>query len=1314
MKKTFTFLFSLATVSAFAFPTYEPFTEYGSLVANNGSNLVCTLNGNALNQVTSGTAGVTNVAPYDVRLAHAIDFSSGGLVDPAGESWATLNFAGTNKVNQAPNGVTGVGSATIKGLDVAIIQDTNGTIFPNSTVSSLLPSTFPGFPPAGTAITNFIESAAQPLVYVGTSGPVESPLICGNSALLNLSQDFTRPASGSKTLYISYLLNVAQKGQLGAGNDGRYLAFISQSNLTAGVNSATSYNYWAKLFNSYGKAGGGSTNPYVAYHGLVQGGSGYYIGACDSSAGLDFLTAPVSSTFGAPVFVVGAYVLNASGSDTNYLWANPATGNLGGPTPPSTLVHAFTMTNPLPDIAGIAFISRVGNLSAGGVGTNYIANLLVGTTWSYVTGGPEFTNQPVTGTNVNPGQSVTLTGTAIAAAQSVSYRWQKISINGTNNLSDGTGTAGGTGTVSGSGTSTLTIAGISAGDTGVYQLVATASSTSYSLTSSQTAVGLTDPQIISNPANASSYYGGSASFTGRVSTVNAPLTYQWYKGSTPLNNGIQPDGTSVAGASGTTSTGTGFTLILTLNGVSYQDIGNYTLYVTNTLNLAVATTAGALSVADPYITVQPSNPSVAAGGNATFTVTAIGSLALSYQWYENGTALSDGGTTVDGSATVNGSQTATLTLGGVSDPDNGSYYCAVTGSASGQITNSSAAILTVQDPLVIGATPISRVERVGDHLAFTIGVSGGGSFLQWLQNGVPLPGATNSALVLTNIQPANGGNYSVVVSNLLTLPQTNSATLTVVNNTILPLYATNILVARLGDGVQVLSSNMGNTLYLDQYTPNGTYVSTVQIPDEATGAAYGTGSSGSAGTSPALIFQGNGTDSPLGALLTASGGNQEYVGFAGYCLSYPFHGSDVTVGATAGAYWRGIGLINAYGIYSLAYTNTGLYSQGNHTIRSAVTLDGTNFWTTGQANGNAVKYAGSAVSSYATGNGVPTITSSTTGPALVQFVNGNLFFSDFFNGAPGIYTSAGAPEPAPNTTAPSSQLFGTGNGSYPIDFAVSPDTNTIYIADGLSGVQRWDFSGGSYNLNYTIQINPNTLYGASGLAVDFSAASAWGPGVNGAKIYATTYGNSSNSLVYLVDTGASSTPATVLTVGGNNALRGVRFGPAVIPPSFSNQPQPVAAVSGSTAKLSAGVAGSGPFTYQWYFQAGGTGSFTAITGATNATYTIAAVGNGNLGNYYVIVTSPSSVIAQSQTVSVSLAVAPHFISETFLSGGAGFQLYYTGTAGLAYSIHTTTNLSILRTNWSLLTSGNLSGGNDTYIDPNGGGNPQQFYIITSP
>src|ERR1039458_582374 len=968
MKKIILIAISAASISAYGLPTYEPFTEYAGQIASSPINLVVTY--------ANGTPVGTNA---NASITNCLDLATGGYTAPGGvDVWGVLNFSGTASGNNP--------SAGYHGLDIAVV--TNNNIFTSANLAFLLPSTFPGFPASG-GIAPIVENPAQPFLWYTNAAKVAPTNIVGNSAVLKFAPDITRPASGTKTVYVSYLLDVVQLGQLGTGNNGRYLAFLASTNLNEGFTNnppgpvtGAAYTNWNAMFNTFNGTSVGGVR--YASHGLMEKSSSvYYIGACDSGKGSNWSTTPL--TIGnTPAFVVGAYVLNSGANqDTNIIWVNPPTSAFGGAPPLLNSItvsnHVWTMTNfNMSDLGGLVFIDRVGNGGVGGVGTNYIANLLIGSTWSYVTGGPEFTNQPPAITSVDLGGTGSLSGAATAANQSVSYYWQKF-VGGTwQTLTDGTGTAGGTATVSGANTATLTLAGagVSAGDTGDYQLVATASGTLFTLNSTTANLRLSDPRITANPANTTANYGGSASFTATTTTASAPLTYQWYDGANALGNGTQPDSSYATGATGTTGAGTSFTLPLTLTGVSYQDIGSYTLNVINSSSFNNSSTPATLTVNDPIITAQPANPAVVAGGTATFTVVAAGSPTVNYQWYEGATALTENGTTIGGSAVTTGTQTPTLTLTHVEDADNGSYHCTVTGSASLQTTNSAAATLTVQDALAVVTPPMSLAERVGDHLAFFVVVTGGGPQFQWKFNGNPIFGETSSALVLTNIQTGSNGTYSVTVQNLATSPALSaSATLTVINSAILPLSSTNLVVARVGDGAQPLSGATGNTLYLDQYTPAGNYVNTIQVPDEGTGQAYRTGGSFSDSMpfgSPALIFQGAGSDAAYEAMLTLSGVNQQYLCFAGYCLAYPYSGNDMTVpGASPNANWRGLATIDADGIYSLAYTNLGLYTGNGHTIRSMVTLDGTNFWTTGQAGAGTVKFVNSTVTNYADGVGVP-------------------------------------------------------------------------------------------------------------------------------------------------------------------------------------------------------------------------------------------------------------------------------------------------------------------------------------------------------
>jgi hypothetical protein len=719
----------------------------------------------------------------------------------------------------------------------------------------------------------------------------------------------------------------------------------------------------------------------------------------------------------------------------------------------------------------------------------------------------------------------------------------------------------------------------------------------------------------------------------------------------------------------------------------------------------------------PTIIAGPQSQTNFPGNSVTFSVAALGSAPFYYQWY--GPSGQIAGAT-NSSYTLIGSSLGSFT-----------YYAVVSNPTGLTATNSAVLTVTAGAPAISPAALPNYKETVGDHLAWAPTISGTVPITYaWYKSGNPNPilagtisalGAGNGGLVLTNIQLSSGGTYSLVVTNPYGNTSTTSGGVLTVTTSLQSLFPTNLVVARIGDGAQVLSSATGNTLYLDQYTVNGSYVNTIQYPDEGIGQPYGTGGSASANLptgSQALLVAGAGADAPYEGILTLSPNGQD-LSFVGYVQGYPFAGADLTLepGGNGGNDWRGIATVDAYGYYSLNYTNSGLYSGGLHQVHSAADIDGngTNFYTTGEAGGgNAVKYC-NVDNQPASGLGIVSIGGSFSGPRVAQVVNENLVFSDVGATPVGIYGFSGLP------TAASTPTLLIQETNSPVDFAASPDGATVYIADNgafggsgipAGGIQRWDGTPpSSYTYSYTLPAEANSSVGARALTVDFSAHSTWGAGVTGAKLYGTTAEPTGNQLIEITDNGAASVPATLISAGPAQILSGVRFGPAVVAPFFTQQPQPAAVYSGSSAALSAVAGGSGPFTYQWYIESNGV--FVAIGGATNSTYTIGAVASRNFTNYYVKATSPSSATATSATVSLTQAVPPQFISETYLGAGSGIQLNFTGTSGVGYSIRTNADIAAPQP-WVPMTTGTFSGGTDNYLDVNGGANPQLFYIITVP
>jgi alpha-tubulin suppressor-like RCC1 family protein len=74
--------------------------------------------------------------------------------------------------------------------------------------------------------------------------------------------------------------------------------------------------------------------------------------------------------------------------------------------------------------------------------------------------------------------------------------------------------------------------------------------------------------------------------------------------------------------------------------------------------------------------------------------------------------------------------------------------------------------LRINGPPEIKTTLPHQMVLIGANVNFTISSSGLTPLsFQWRKNGINIPGATNAFLTLPNVQPSNGGEYSVVVAN---------------------------------------------------------------------------------------------------------------------------------------------------------------------------------------------------------------------------------------------------------------------------------------------------------------------------------------------------------------------------------------------------------------------------------------------------------------------------------------------------------------------------------------------------------------------
>lgn len=307
----------------------------------------------------------------------------------------------------------------------------------------------------------------------------------------------------------------------------------------------------------------------------------------------------------------------------------------------------------------------------------------------------------------------------------------------------------------------------------------------------------------------------------------------------------------------------------------------------------------------------------------------------------------------------------------------------------------------------------------------------------------------------------------------------------------------DLVVLRVGDGVNALTNNTGPSSLLELGTSGTVIGSPVNIPSGSGGLQI----SGSATSEGQLVLNADGTS------LTVAG----YVP--------PFGGSGSLSSRSAANAPRGYVTVDYNRTVSAVTTLTGTYSGNN--IRSGF-VSGSGAWFAGSSG------SGSGVEYY---NGTSSLRIENANTRVLGFYGGNLYFSTG-SGTQGIYRYSGLPTSATPATAFLTGI--AGQGTSPYDFVLSPDGNTLYVADDAIGVQKFSLISGSwtFDYNFTDGLSANAAYG---LAVDFSGANP------------VIYWTSPTSIWATTDTGSGTTGTSILTAGANYAFRGLEFAPQAVP-----------------------------------------------------------------------------------------------------------------------------------------------------------------------
>jgi hypothetical protein len=221
-----------------------------------------------------------------------------------------------------------------------------------------------------------------------------------------------------------------------------------------------------------------------------------------------------------------------------------------------------------------------------------------------------------------------------------------------------------------------------------------------------------------------------------------------------------------------------------------------------------------LSTGNPTITAGPQSVTTNAGGTVTFSVSEVG--GVTYQWTHSST-------------NIPGATSSSLTLANV-QADRAGDYTVIVSNGNGS-TESGLATLTVDAALPNVTGPANVAGCVGANAMFSVTASGTEPLsFQWYYNtNTALIDQTNSLLTLSNLQLADAGSYSVVVTNTEGAV-TNSATLTVTAPPTASVNSTSICASQ--TATLIATTDAANPTYL--WSPGGATTASIDVTPAVT------------------------------------------------------------------------------------------------------------------------------------------------------------------------------------------------------------------------------------------------------------------------------------------------------------------------------------------------------------------------------------------------------------------------------------------------------------------------------------------------
>lgn len=347
--------------------------------------------------------------------------------------------------------------------------------------------------------------------------------------------------------------------------------------------------------------------------------------------------------------------------------------------------------------------------------------------------------------------------------------------------------------------------------------------------------------------------------------------------------------------------------------------------------------------------------------------------------------------------------------------------------------------------------------------------------------------------------------------------------------------AGNILTLRVGESAGPALTSASQPLFLDEYTPTGTFVQSVPLPfaQNALGANN-------------RKFTMSGTSTSEGYLNLSPDG--QYLTFAGYDAA---PGVLAITGTSAATTNRVVARVTYNGGINTTTRIADGYDANN--VRSAATVDGNAFWTGGAGTGGGARYV--ALGSTGTSTQLSTTITNTRGTAIY---NSQLYCTSQSGSNIGVNTvGTGLPTTAGNTI---SILSGTATNvdlTNPHGFVfVDQDDNgtpdVMYVADANLGLVKFSNSSGTWTKRGSL---PNTsggaVYGLTAQAVGANRRIYLNLGTSSTiatEIY--TFLDNSAITANIASNGTDIVAACgspIVTASGNVGFKGVTFAPVFVP-----------------------------------------------------------------------------------------------------------------------------------------------------------------------